>query len=80
MNLPSTPVPTLEQARRISQDEGLKFVYLGNVPGHQAESTYCPKCNSVLIRRFGFDVAVNRLRDGRCPACGHSIAGVWGGN
>lgn len=50
---PPTPVRTLEKAYRIGREEGLKFVYLGNVPGHPYENTYCPKCETLLIRRYG---------------------------
>ncbi len=74
---PATPVSTLERAHRIGKERGLEFVYTGNVPGHPDDNTYCPKCNRLLIQRFGFDVVQNRLRTGCCPACGHSISGVW---
>ncbi len=75
---PVTPVSTLERAHGIGKESGLEYVYAGNLPGHPADNTYCPKCGRLLIRRFGFDVVQNRLRAGCCPACGHSIAGVWG--
>jgi len=74
---PATPVSTLERAHRIGKASGLEHVYTGNVPGHPDDNTYCPQCNSMLIQRFGFDVAKNRLRAGHCPKCGHSISGVW---
>jgi pyruvate formate lyase activating enzyme len=77
MNLPRTPVPTLERAHRLSMEEGLQFVYIGNVPGHPAESTYCPGCRKLLIRRVGHAVIKNVLQDGRCPACSRPIPGVW---
>jgi pyruvate formate lyase activating enzyme len=76
-NLPSTPVATLERARSLAMAEGLRFVYLGNVPGHPGESTYCPRCGKVLIRRFGMAVAENRLKAGACPDCHRSIPGIW---
>jgi pyruvate formate lyase activating enzyme len=76
-NLPPTPVATLERAWRIARDVGLDFVYLGNVPGHEAENTHCPACGEVVIRRVGFRILENRLADGRCGGCGHSIPGVW---
>lgn len=75
---PATPVSTLERAHRIGRESGLEYVYAGNVPGHPDDNTYCPKCDCLLIQRFGFDVVQNRLRAGCCPACRHSIAGVWG--
>jgi pyruvate formate lyase activating enzyme len=76
-NLPSTPVATLERARNVATAEGLRFVYLGNVPGHPGESTYCPGCGKVLIRRFGMAVAENRLKGGACPDCHRPIPGIW---
>lgn len=75
---PPTPVETLEHARQIGKSEGLDFVYVGNVHGHRYENTHCPGCGTLLIRRSGFDVLENVLRDGRCPQCGQAIAGVWG--
>ncbi len=77
VNLPSTPVATLERCRGVAMGEGLKFVYLGNVPGHPGENTYCPACGEMLIRRLGMAVVRNRLRRGTCPDCGHPIPGIW---
>jgi pyruvate formate lyase activating enzyme len=76
-NLPPTPVQTLERARAIALDEGVHYAYVGNVPGHPGDDTYCPKCGVTLIQRQGFFIAANHLQDGRCPACGEAIAGVW---
>jgi pyruvate formate lyase activating enzyme len=76
-NLPATPVATLERARQIAMAEGLRFVYLGNVPGHPGESTYCPGCGRVLVRRVGMAVAENRLKGGACPDCRRPIPGLW---
>ncbi|HID10339.1 MAG TPA: AmmeMemoRadiSam system radical SAM enzyme [Candidatus Latescibacteria bacterium] len=76
-NLPPTPVKTLERAWEIARDEGLHFVYIGNVPGHRAESTYCPSCDRRLIYRIGYAVEVEGLRNGRCAHCGREIPGVW---
>jgi pyruvate formate lyase activating enzyme len=76
-NLPPTPLPVLERAREIALEEGLSFVYLGNVPGHAGESTYCPGCRSVLIRRVGYRTKIEGLRQGKCDACGRTIPGVW---
>jgi pyruvate formate lyase activating enzyme len=75
---PATPISTLERAHRIGKASGLEYVYAGNVPGHHDDNTYCPQCDSLLIRRFGFDVIKNLLHEGCCPSCGHSISGVWG--
>ena len=76
-NMPSTPVPTLERAHAIAKEEGLSFVYLGNVPGHPAEHTYCPGCGEALIRRLGMSVVENRLSNGACPDCRRKIPGIW---
>ena len=73
---PPTPVHTLERAHEIGREEGLEFVYLGNVPGHPYENTYCPDCGTLLIARRGLWVSENRLQGGRCPNCGHPIPGV----
>jgi pyruvate formate lyase activating enzyme len=76
-NLPPTPIATLDRAWQVARAEGLRFVYLGNVPGHPAENTFCPGCSAVLIRREGFLVRENTLRDGHCPSCRRQIPGVW---
>jgi pyruvate formate lyase activating enzyme len=76
-NVPSTPVATLERCRAVAQAEGLRFVYLGNVPGHPAENTYCPGCAQLLVRRIGMAVTENRMTGGSCPACRRAIPGVW---
>ena len=74
---PRTPVNTLRNARRIGVDAGLRYVYEGNVPGEGGENTYCHCCGSVLIRRYGYLVEQNLLDQGKCPACGSGIDGVW---
>jgi pyruvate formate lyase activating enzyme len=76
-NLPPTPLETLERAKAISDAEGLHYVYLGNIPGHPAESTYCPKCRRMVIGRIGFTVTEMHLRKGKCEYCQQAIAGVW---
>ncbi len=76
-NLPPTPVATLERARDLALAEGLAFAYVGNVPGHPGESTYCPACKARLIRRVGMATVENRLAKGACPDCGRAIPGVW---
>jgi len=70
---PPTPVSTLERARQIGLEEGLEFVYVGNVLGHPGENTYCPKCGHLLIERFGLSVVKCYLEDSRCPECGKDI-------
>jgi len=74
-DIPSTSLKTLEQACEASSEVGLNYVYMGNVPGHRYENTYCPNCRELLIKRFGFEIEKWRLtKDVRCPACGHTIA------
>ncbi len=77
-NLPATPIETLEKAREIALGTGLRYVYLGNVPGHPGENTYCPGCGRVLIRRYGYAILENNIRDGRCVFCAEKIPGIWG--
>jgi pyruvate formate lyase activating enzyme len=70
----STPLPTLERAREIAREEGIKYVYIGNVPGHPCENTYCPGCGQSLIERYSFSIIkYNITRDKRCPYCGEEI-------
>jgi pyruvate formate lyase activating enzyme len=76
-NLPPTPVETLEGARGAAMEEGMRFVYIGNVPGHEANNTYCPACGEVIIEREGFAVSEYNLEGGICNFCGESIPGVW---
>jgi pyruvate formate lyase activating enzyme len=76
-NLPPTPVQTLEMARETAFSAGLHFPYIGNVPGHEAENTYCPSCKKVLIRRIGFEIVENSLKKGSCAFCRQPIPGVW---
>jgi pyruvate formate lyase activating enzyme len=76
-NLPPTPVATLERCRRAAIDEGLRFVYLGNVPGHPGENTYCPGCGALLVRRVGMAAVENRLVRGACPSCRRPVPGIW---
>jgi len=71
----ATPISTMQRAYEIGKEEGLNYVYLGNVLVEA--NTYCPNCNKLLIRRLGFDVLENNLKDGHCPACNTKIAGVW---
>lgn len=77
MNLPPTPVEKLEEARKIALDVGLKYVYIGNVPGHEAENTYCPKCKKLLIKRIGYEIGEINITGGKCKFCGKEIAGKW---
>ncbi len=76
---PPTPVRTLEQAREQVLSLGLRYVYIGNVPGHPGENTYCPACGATVVHRYGLQLLENLLQDGRCPFCNTVIPGVgWG--
>jgi pyruvate formate lyase activating enzyme len=76
-NLPRTPIRTLDRAREIAMAEGLHYVYVGNVPGHPGNNTYCPKCGEAVIERMGMAVLENRMEEGGCPSCSAKIPGVW---
>jgi pyruvate formate lyase activating enzyme len=75
--LPPTPISTLEKARTAAMESGLQYVYIGNVPGHEGENTYCPGCGSMVIQRAGFLVLANDLENGRCAHCRNEIPGIW---
>lgn len=69
-NLPPTPVEEVERAVEIGKEVGLKYVYIGNIPGHKYESTYCPNCGKALIKRYGFQILENLLKGSNlCPFC-----------
>lgn len=74
-HLAPTSVTKLEETRRLGKEAGLWYVYLGNVPGHQWENTFCHKCETLLIERFVFNIIQNRVSDGKCPQCGTMIPG-----
>lgn len=74
-NLPTTPIEVIHKAREIGLDCGLRYVYAGNVPGDVGENTYCYNCGGLLIKRYGFYVEENRVKESRCPDCGVKIDG-----
>jgi pyruvate formate lyase activating enzyme len=75
MDTPPTPLATLQQAQQIGREEGLQYVYVGNM-SMDGNDTLCPNCGRALIRRYDFGVIFNRMETDKCPACGESIAGV----
>ncbi|MDH7512843.1 MAG: AmmeMemoRadiSam system radical SAM enzyme [Clostridiales bacterium] len=78
-HLSATPVSTLESAYEIAKKNGLRYVYVGNVPGHHANSTYCSNCGEKLIERTHFIVRKNQIKkNGLCPFCGGKMPGIWG--
>jgi pyruvate formate lyase activating enzyme len=76
-NLPATPTETLDTARQAAMEEGVHYTYVGNLPGHLGNNTYCPTCGEALIVRQGFSVMEYHLNAGVCDYCGTSIPGVW---
>lgn len=76
-NLPSTPAETLFRARDMALAEGLHYVYVGNIPQVQGETTICPIDHKVLIRRIGYNIVENNLAEGKCKFCQTKIPGVW---
>jgi pyruvate formate lyase activating enzyme len=76
LDKPRTPVSKLRQAVEIGYRAGLKYVYEGNVPG-EGENTLCPVCKNILIRRIGYRVLENTIKEGKCPSCGSAIEGIW---
>ena len=76
-HLSPTPVETLEHAAHIADEEGLQYVYVGNYPGHERNSTFCPACGERIIARVHFAVLSLDVEKGRCRFCGHPIPGIW---
>lgn len=73
-DLPPTPVYTLERAHGLAKKEGMEYVYVGNVPGHRWENTYCPNCGELLVKRYVFSIVnYNVTSDKKCPSCGMRI-------
>jgi pyruvate formate lyase activating enzyme len=72
-HLPPTPVKTLERAREIGLSAGLNFVYIGNVPGHPGEDTYCYNCKKLVISRTGYTIKTYDVTGGKCAFCGASL-------
>jgi len=75
--LPATPVLTLQKARETALNAGMKYVYVGNIPGTNLENTICPKCGRTVVERKGFRVIQNNISGSNCRFCGQRIAGVW---
>jgi pyruvate formate lyase activating enzyme len=75
--LPSTPTSVLEKAYDIASKSGMQYIYVGNVAGHWAENTICPKCKKIVVERSAFTILSNRVVKGKCSFCGEKISGVW---
>lgn len=76
LDLPPTDVEGLRKVRQVGLDEGLYYVYTGNVPSDPGEKTYCPGCSDMLIDRRGYTIARDLVKEGLCPKCGFRIDGV----
>jgi len=73
-NVPPTPPETLYKARELGLKEGLKFVYIGNLPVENEDDTFCPKCGNLAIRRDGYNTKVLAVTtEGKCPKCGEDL-------
>lgn len=79
-NVPPTPNDTIKNLRKLAYQMGMRYVYVGNMPGDPGESTYCPKCGVKVISRVGYDVKFNEFnhKTGVCTRCGLQIPGLWG--
>jgi pyruvate formate lyase activating enzyme len=75
--LPPTPVDILNKAATIAADEGLKYVYVGNVPGNETANTKCPSCGTINVKRQGYRILFNNIKNGDCANCGKKIDGIW---
>jgi pyruvate formate lyase activating enzyme len=77
LNLPPTPVAILERAYYMAMSKGMHYPYVGNVPDHPGNHTYCPNCKKAVIKRQGFFITEMNIKDGCCKFCRRKIAGVW---
>ena len=75
--LPPTPISTLTRFRELALAEGIHYVYVGNVPGHEGNHTYCHNCKKLLIERQGYSIPTYNLKENQCKFCNTSIPGVW---
>ena len=74
MEFPATPIATLEAHHKVAKEEGLEYVYLGNVPGHKLEHTYCHGCKEIAVKRYGFEIIEWNLdKENKCKSCGTKI-------
>jgi len=76
-HLSPTPISTLESAYDIAKKNGLRYVYIGNVPGHIYNSTFCPFCNQKVIHRENFDILKMNVINGKCKFCNSPLQGIW---
>ncbi len=77
LSVSPTPPAVLQTARQTALSRGLKYVYIGNLPGNEGENTYCPRCHKAVIKRSGFFLVENNIKSGACAFCGEKIEGAW---
>ena len=75
--LPPTPVAKLTEFRNLAMKQGIRYVYVGNVPGHEGNHTYCHNCGRLLIKRTGYHIPAYNLTDDVCKFCNTKIPGIW---
>jgi len=75
-NLEPTPKRILVEAKKTAEEEGIKYVYIGNMREEGEENTYCPKCKTLLVKRYGFSISEMNIKSDKC-ACKAKIKGVW---
>lgn len=76
-DIPSTSLNTIQKAYNIGKKAGLNYVYVGNISDDEHSSTYCPNCNALLIKRSGYSISIENIKNGKCLKCNEKIAGVW---
>ena len=74
---PSTPLSSLETAYEVGRQAGLRYVYIGNVPGQSSENTYCHSCNALLVKRYAYQVENYLKEGGKCPQCDTIAYGIY---
>lgn len=77
-NFPPTSEKVLSRSRQIAMEVGIKYVYVGNLPGHEGENTFCPNCKKLLVKRVGYlGITENNISNNKCRFCGYFIPGLW---
>ena len=77
LDLPPTPDATITRAWEMAKAEGMRFAYVGNIPQHPGNNTYCPHDGKLLVARLGYEVLENHIKDGKCEYCAKAIPGIW---
>jgi pyruvate formate lyase activating enzyme len=75
--LPPTPVDTLTAFRKLAMKKGIRYVYVGNVAGHEGNHTYCHHCGKMIVERTGFIIPTYQIEKNSCKFCGTLIPGKW---